>query len=60
MLTTLAAIVGGLATISTLVIGVFKWITWKTQTTPEQSKENIDAQVAAEQAKGEQTGRPAQ
>lgn len=58
MLTTILGAVGGIAAIVTACYGVFKWITWKFQTTPEQADQDIDSQEQANKQKAEETGRP--
>lgn len=58
MLTAIVTIVGGLATIAGAVYGIFKYVAWKLEKTPAQTDAEIDAQIAADKRKAEETGRP--
>ena len=58
---TLASILtalGSVAAISTAVYGIFRWVTWKFQTTPQGKKEDISRGVEDEEKRTKETGRP--
>lgn len=50
--------IGSIATIVGAVYGIFKWITWKTASTPEGHKEGVDQDVSNEENQVKKTGRP--
>lgn len=52
------AAIGSLATICGAFYGIFKWLAWKAQVTPEQKKETIDQKEREDEIKEQQTGRP--
>lgn len=54
----IAAIVGGIGAIVGGVVYLWKSGLWLFAKTPAQEDAAIDAQVAADQAKAEETGRP--
>lgn len=57
----LTAILGGLASLATIVGGtvwLVKWSAWKFQKTPAQTDAQIDAEIEAEKRKGQETGIP--
>lgn len=42
----------------TSLVAVFKWVAWKTSSTPEQDKQKIDDKIRDERMEAERTGRP--
>jgi hypothetical protein len=50
--------IGGIATIAGAVYGVFKWVAWKAQKTPDQINQKIDQDVQDERHQAEESGRP--
>lgn len=57
----MAAVLGAIAGIGAImsgIYGIFKWIAWKTATTPQEAKQTVDNQVLSEKASVEKTGRP--
>ena len=58
MFTTVAGVIASIATISTAVYGLTKYLIRYFKVTPQQAKEKIDREVVEEQAKTKETGRP--
>jgi len=58
MFTSILAAIAGIATIVGAGYGIFKYVTWRFSSTPEEKKEAIDQDVDKEEKKFDDTGRP--